>query len=89
MLKVCNERWMRRDAIKKQRTMPWLSDDDLWIMAEIYDLALLRTKLTGIEWQVDHIIPLQSEIVCGLHVPWNLQVITAKENRVKSNKLII
>ena len=39
----------------------------------------------GEDVQIDHIIPICSEIVCGLHVPWNLQVITTAENYKKSN----
>lgn len=58
----------------------WLSEWDLFISSEIYHLARLR----GLE--VDHIIPIKHDKVCGLHVPWNLQLLSRSENAKKSNK---
>jgi hypothetical protein len=83
-----NEKWMRRDAAKKQRTPTWLSKNHIKQMQVEYELAKWCTEVTGIPYHVDHIVPLQGKIVSGLHVPWNLQVIPAKTNRSKSNRLL-
>ena len=73
-------------AARAKRAPLWLTEDDLWLMREIYSLATLRTKLTGAEWHVDHIVPLRGKTVSGLHVPTNLRVITKEENVRKNNK---
>lgn len=52
---------------------------------ELYDRASKLTRETGIPHEVDHIYPIQGRNGCGLHVHWNLQVITRQENRAKSN----
>jgi len=70
-----------RRAGKLMATPKWLTKKQ---KAEILYLYKQASKL-GLE--VDHIVPLRGKHVCGLHVPWNLQVITATENRRKGNKM--
>jgi len=74
-----------RRAQKKNATPAWANR---FFIREAYHLAKLRTKMTGFKWEVDHIYPLQSDVVCGLHVEHNLQVIPAVLNRQKGNKVI-
>lgn len=71
---------------KHTRTPSYLTEDDRWMIREIYALAVLRTKMTGVQWHVDHIVPLRGKNVSGLHVPKNLQVIPKIENIRKNNK---
>jgi hypothetical protein len=82
-----NARTATRHAAKMQRTPAWLTVDEKWLIQEIYELAALRTKMTGFLWHVDHVLPLQGQTVSGLHTPWNLQVIPATDNIRKSNKV--
>ena len=83
-----NAHTAKRRAALIQRTPKWLTDDDLSIIEQAYEIAVLRTQMFGFEWHVDHIIPLQGKTVSGLHVPDNLRVIPSKENLKKHSKYI-
>lgn len=72
---------------KKLAIPKWLTKDQLLQIQEFYIESKRLEKLTGLKYHVDHIIPIKGETVCGLHVPWNLQILTAEENMRKRNKL--
>lgn len=65
----------------------WLTRAMLHQIRDVYKESRRLTDTTGIAHEVDHIVPLNGETVCGLHVPWNLRVLTKEENMRKFNTL--
>lgn len=76
----------KRRAAILQRTPNWVTTYHLLEISKFYIVARTLKELTGIDYDVDHVIPLQGKLVSGLHVPWNLQVITSTENTKKGNR---
>jgi hypothetical protein len=86
-----NKVQVRADTKARRRkhrdaTPLWLSRRQKSEIRQLYQIAITMTQTTGEQYVVDHIVPLRGESVCGLHVPWNLRVITQEENLKKSNK---
>lgn len=84
--KIANYRTKRRN-VELQAVPNWLNKEDLLNIRLIYLKRDLISEFTGIPHHVDHVYPLVNEYSCGLHVPWNLQILTESENLKKSNKL--
>lgn len=73
----------KRRAYKLKATPSWADKEAIksW-----YVLAKMLDKTFNEKHHVDHIVPLKNEKVCGLHVEYNLQILTATENLTKGNK---
>ncbi len=80
-------KFIAQNALREERirhaTPPWLTKEQRLEMELVYRNADELTALTGVRHEVDHIWPIKGRKSCGLHVPWNLQVITWKENNRK------
>lgn len=73
----------KRRAQIKRATVAWA---DVSKMVSVYEQSEDMTQRTGIQHNVDHIIPLQHPLVCGIHWEGNLQILTAEENQRKGNR---
>lgn len=73
----------KRRAATKNATPDWANLEAIKCM---YALAAKLNKITGSNLEVDHIVPLQGENICGLHIPCNLQLLDKKLNVSKSNR---
>ena len=82
----CREISRRYSLAKRNSAPPWLNEQQRKEIEIFYWLALDLRSVTGEEYHVDHIVPLQGKNICGLHVPWNLQVLPSDLNLAKKNK---
>jgi hypothetical protein len=80
-----NARQALRRAAKMNATPKWA---DKKAIRAFYVEARRLTAETGVRHEVDHIVPLLSNVVCGMHTHTNLRVITASANSAKKNKLV-
>lgn len=71
---------------QKQAKPAFFSEFDDFAIKEAYRLSRLRFKATGSKFHVDHVVPIQSNLVCGLHLACNIQVLPAKDNISKNNR---
>ena len=74
---------------KSQRTPQWLTAQQYKQIAEYYKMAKELETVFPWKQHVDHIVPLNGNTVSGLHVPWNLQIMSEKMNKEKSNKVML
>jgi len=72
-----------RYAKQKKTTAAWANKTDI---DAIYAEANRLTKLAGIKYSIDHIIPQTGKFVTGLHVEYNLQIMPKNKNTSKYNK---
>lgn len=77
---------MSRKAQVKKATPSWLTEDQKKEISRLHWLTRDLEVVTGEKYQVDHIVPLQGKEVCGLHVPWNLQILPSDINLSKGNR---
>lgn len=89
--KVAEYSRIRNPLLKKRfrtATPKWLTPEQKQEIKDIYKSCRTMSEFHEIQYHVDHIEPLNGKTSCGLHVGWNLRIIPALENRIKSNKLI-
>lgn len=78
----------RKESVR-QATPKCLTKEHKVDIINVYRHAHDCSVVTGEKYHVDHIVPLKGEQVCGLHVPWNLQVLPAEVNIIKSNSFVV
>jgi hypothetical protein len=76
----------KRQTIKLQRTPKWLTEEHFKEIELFYQMAKELETVFSWKQHVDHIVPLNGKKVSGFHAPWNLQILSAKDNMQKGNR---
>jgi len=77
---------MKREQTKRGATPSWSESEQI---RDLYIEAKKLEMITGDKYHIDHVVPLNSAVVCGLHCIANLEILEASENIRKSNTWLI
>jgi hypothetical protein len=75
---------MNYRTAKVERMPLWLNAGEKFEMECVYSYCS-ALRIAGLDYHVDHVVPLRGETVSGFHVPWNLQVLPGRDNMSKGN----
>jgi len=84
-----NARASKRRASRLKASPIWLTKNQIAEIGEFYNMAKQLETVFPWKQEVDHVEPLQGKDICGLHVPWNLQIIPRVLNRSKGIKRVV
>lgn len=72
------------NRLLRRRAQPrWLTLIQKAQIREFYEISMAKTRQTGVKHHVDHVFAISGATFNGLHVPWNLQILTATQNDEK------
>ena len=79
----CNAESARRRLQTLQAVPGWANPTAI---LQIYKEAKVLSEQREHTYDVDHVVPITSDLVCGLHTESNLQILLSGENRSKGNR---
>ena len=82
--KVVSLQYAHKRRLQQQRHI--VTELDELVFIEAVDVRDRRKQLTGINWHIDHIVPINFKNACGLHNAFNLQVVPAEWNVKKRHR---
>lgn len=75
----------KRNFLQRHAKLKCLTKEDHEDI-HVYYFVSRNMSLSGVKYNVDHIVPIKHRNVCGLHVPWNLRILEEALNKSKGNK---
>lgn len=75
----------RQRTAREMAVPKWVGKEDIKLLSDIHKEKRKRNRFSSDKWTVDHIIPLNSPLVCGLHWYKNMQLMVELDNNQKGN----
>lgn len=79
----CFDKRTRQRGVIERATPVWA---DRQVIRSVYAKCVYLNETMRFPMEVDHTVPLHNRVVCGLHVPENLRIVSRTLNQQKGRK---